>query len=83
VGEADWATDHVIQLFLTPTSGSLFGAESMTLDLKAVIDGLRGMGYIPNDDYLTSIQIGWEIIEGGEFQTTKFWTALQNEAEPQ
>ena len=83
VGKADWASGNVIQLFLTPTSGPLFGSESMTLDLKAVIDGLRGMGYIPNDDYLTSIQIGWEIVDGGEFQVTKYWTALQDEPDPQ
>ncbi len=83
VGKADWATGNTIQLFLTPTNGSLFGSESMTLDLKAVIDGLRGMKLIPDTDYLTSIQIGWEIIDGGTFQTSKYWTALQNEPDPE
>jgi hypothetical protein len=83
VGKADWATGNTIQLFLTPTSGALFGSETMTLDLKAVIDGLRGMKLIPDTDYLTSIQIGWEIIDGGTFQTSKYWTALQNEPDPQ
>jgi hypothetical protein len=83
VGKADWASGKTIQLFMTPTSGSLFGSETMTLDLKAVIDGLRALGHIPDDDYLTSIQIGWEIISGGEFQVSKYWTALQNEPDPQ
>ncbi|MGE0188565.1 MAG: hypothetical protein AB7F79_12620 [Steroidobacteraceae bacterium] len=82
VGTAGWATGNVIQLFLVPNSGPLFGSETMTLDLKAVIDGLRGLGLIPDSDYLTSIQIGWEIIEGGTFTTNKFWTALQNEPDP-
>jgi hypothetical protein len=83
VGKESWASGNTIQLFLTPTSGSLFGSETMTLDLKAVIDGLRKLGYIPDSDYLTSIQNGWEIIDGGTFQTSKYWTALQGEPDPE
>jgi hypothetical protein len=82
VGQADWATGNVIQLFLVPTSARLFGSEDLTLDLKAVIDGLRRSGLVPDSDYLTSIQIGWEIVEGGNFTTLEHWTALQDEAEP-
>jgi hypothetical protein len=82
IGKADWASGNVIQLFLVPTSGRLFGSEAMTLDLKAVIDALRKDGLIPDSDYLTSIQAGWEIIEGGSFTTLEHWTALQDEAMP-
>ncbi len=82
VGQADWATGNVIQLFLVPTKGRLFGSEDMTLDLKAVIDGLHQSGLIADSEYLTSIQAGWEIIEGGTFTTLEHWTALQDEPEP-
>ena len=54
-----------------------------TMDLKSAIDDLSSDGYISaTDDYLTSIQIGWEIIEGGTFRTNDFWTALQDEVSP-
>lgn len=81
--KADWASGNVIELFKTPVTGQLFGSEDMSLDLKTVIFKLRDMGLIPASDYLTSIQIGWEIIDGGVFQTKSFWTALQNEPDPE
>jgi hypothetical protein len=41
------------------------------------------MGHLSTTtDYLTSIQAGWEIIQGGQFTTRDFWTAVQDEPDP-
>jgi hypothetical protein len=77
------ATERVVTLFLDPHTIYDFGQDEMTLDLKAVIDALVGMGHLSTTtDYLTSIQAGWEIIQGGEFTTQDFWTAVQDEPDP-
>jgi hypothetical protein len=83
-GDSMSATTRVITLYRQPESASaFFGSEDMTLDLKAMIDQLVGLGYLSaTEDYLTGIQIGWEIIWGGTFQTNEFWTALQDEPDP-
>lgn len=83
VSSESWATGNVVHLYKGPINGTLMGSEDMTLDLKAVIDYLRAKGLIPDSDYLTSINAGWEVTDGGTFNTTSFWTALQNEADPQ
>ena len=78
--EAGWGTAyHAILLYAMPFDGSLMGTESWTLDLKAVIDDLKNLGYIAGNLYLTSIQAGFEPITDGEFKTTAYWTAVQNE----
>jgi hypothetical protein len=83
VTTASWASGKTLVLYLDPTTDLTMGLESMTLDLKAVIDGLVALDHISaTNDYLTSIQIGWEIIDGGEYKTTDYWTALQDEALP-
>jgi len=72
----------VIELFATPVNGSDMGIDDMTLDLKEVIDFYVKDGSILSTDYLTSIQTGWEVVAGGTFVTSDFWTALQDEPEP-
>ena len=72
----------VVELFATPVSGSDMGIDDMTLDLKEVIDYYVQDGSILSTDYLTSIQTGWEVVAGGTFVTSDFWTALQDEPEP-
>jgi hypothetical protein len=72
----------VVELFATPVNGSDMGIDDMTLDLKEVIDYYVKDGSILSTDYLTSIQTGWEILAGGTFVTSDFWTALQDEPEP-
>jgi hypothetical protein len=72
----------VVELFATPVNGDDMGVDDMTLDLKEVIDFYVKDGSILSTDYLTSIQTGWEIVAGGTFVTTDFWTALQDEPEP-
>jgi hypothetical protein len=89
-----FSSNYTIALFLVDTvAGSLIGAEDLTLDLKAVIDyfrrsnlGIKDTGgnvintpLISDNEYLTSINAGWEVNVGGKFTTTSFWTALQNE----
>ena len=75
-------TERVVTLFLDPHTDYDFGTDDMTLDLKAVIDSLVGLGHLSTTtDYLTSIQAGWEIVSGGTYQTLDFWTAVQNEAD--
>lgn len=68
-----------VQLYIDQVSGSVLGADDMTLDLKTVIDHYVTQGSIKSTDYLTSIQAGWEIVSGGTYKTDDFWTALQNE----
>lgn len=77
------ATTRTITLYRLPEiGGTTFGSEDMTLDLKSMIDALAARGKLSaTEDYLTSIQIGWEIIWGGTFQTNDFWTAIQNETD--
>lgn len=83
VGTAFWATGKVLVLHMLPRNGLNFGQDSMTLDLKKLIDALRDMGHISGtNDYLTSIQAGWEIIAGGSYTTTDYWTAIQSESAP-
>jgi len=72
----------VVELFATPVNGSDMGIDDMTLDLKEVIDYYVKDGSILSTDYLTSIQTGWEILAGGTFVTSDFWTALQDDPEP-
>ena len=81
-GPGQSATRTVVTLYYEPQSNWLFGTEDMTLDIKTTIDELVALGHIGEDEYLTSIQIGWEIIWGGSFQTLDFWTAVQDEPEP-
>jgi hypothetical protein len=81
IGKSEWSTGNTIQLHKLPVEGRVWGSEDMTLDLKVVIDGLRKLRLIPDDVYLTSIQAGWEIIEGGTFETLEFWTAVQDDPE--
>jgi hypothetical protein len=79
-----WATRHTIRVFCMPNDeGDHFGVTSMTMDLKAFLDYFVDKGYISaTEDYLTSIQVGWEIIEGGTYEITDFWTALRDEPTP-
>ncbi|HYP89414.1 MAG TPA: hypothetical protein VEQ59_14705 [Polyangiaceae bacterium] len=72
----------VVELFATPVEGDNMGIDDMTLDLKEVIDYYVQDGSIKTTDYLTSIQTGWEVVAGGTFVTNDFWTALQDEPEP-
>ena len=72
----------VVELFAMPVSANDMGIDDMTLDLKEVIDFYVKDGSILSTDYLTSIQTGWEVVAGGTFVTSDFWTALQDEPEP-
>lgn len=41
-------------------------------DLKPIIDYCVKNKWLKREHYLTSVQAGWEIVEGGKFETTKF-----------
>jgi hypothetical protein len=75
------STRSRIQLFVDGGSGAVLGRDDMTLDLKAVIDYYVQQGQLRSSDFLTSIQAGFEIVEGGTYQTNEFWTAVQGEAD--
>lgn len=82
VFQSSWASGNTIELFPGPFPDYLvFGTKDLTVDYRAVILDLVARGLIPASDYLTSIQAGYEVIAGGTFQTTIFWTALQNEVD--
>ena len=48
------------------------GQNSMTVDMKPLIDYCVGRGWLQSTQYMTSIQAGWEIIAGGTFRTSAF-----------
>lgn len=73
-----WAYNNTIILYLAPDQNAILGQNSHKVNLKAIIDRLIAMGHISNNqDYLTSVQIGWEIIDGAVFKTTGFMTDIQ------
>jgi len=76
------STRNRVQLYVDQSAGAVLGVDSMTLDLKAVIDYYVAQGQIKATDYLTSIQAGWEIVSGGTYETKDFWTAVQDEPQP-
>lgn len=78
--KTDWATGNTIELFPGPFNDyKVFGTKDLTFDYLAIVKDLVARGLIPSTDYLTSIQAGFEVIAGGTFRTTQFWTALQSE----
>lgn len=84
VFQSSWASGNTIELFPGPFNDyKILGKKDLTIDYRGVVRDLVAMGLIPNTDYLTSIQAGFEVISGGAFQTTQFWTALQNEVDGQ
>lgn len=52
-----------------PVSG---GGNSMTVNMKPLINYCVSKGWLQTSEYMTSIQAGWEIIAGGSFRTTAF-----------
>jgi hypothetical protein len=70
-----------IQLYVDQENGNVLGRDDMTLDLKAVVDHYVQANLIRASDYLTSIQAGYEIVSGGAYQTSEFWTAVQGEGD--
>jgi Secretion system C-terminal sorting domain len=77
------ATERVLTMFLMPyastSAPSVMGSQDATIDLKGIIDFWKNAGKIPSNYYLSSIQTGFEIIQGGSFVTQDYWTAIQNE----
>jgi hypothetical protein len=76
------STRNRVQLYIDQVAGDVLGVDSMTLDLKAVIDYYVAQGQIKSTDYLTSIQAGWEIVSGGTYETKDFWSAVQDDPQP-
>jgi Calx-beta domain len=76
------ATGNVIEIFPGPYNDyKVLGTKDLTIDYLGVVKDLVAMGLIPATDYLTSIQAGYEVIAGGPFRTTQFWTAINNEVD--
>ena len=48
------------------------GQNSMTVDMKPLINYCVSRGWLQSTQYMTSIQAGWEIIAGGTFRTSSF-----------
>lgn len=78
-GPQFWALEHNIVLFVSPISDFEGGCHSITIDLKKVITHFVDNGPLRSSDYLLGIHAGWEIIEGGTYETTNYWVSLQNE----
>lgn len=76
------STRNRIQLYVNSANGNVLGKDDMLIDLKAIVDHYVDGGQIKSGDWLTSIQAGYEIVEGGDFTTNDFWTALNDEAWP-
>lgn len=58
--------DNVFSFRLTSQSNSI------SVNIKPIIDYCVARGWMSNSVYLTSIQAGWEIIRGGTFTTTAY-----------
>jgi Calx-beta domain len=76
------ASGNTIQLFPGPFNDYMvMGTKDLTLDYLGVVKDLVSLGLIPANEYLTSIQVGYEMIGNGTLTTTAFWTAINNEAD--
>ncbi len=99
VESRSWATGNTIEYFIKPftdytgggTSGTprIGGVMDLAINFKAFIDHAISIGALPDTDYLTSIQVGWEVQaahpavdpSAGTYRTTAYWTALQSETD--
>jgi hypothetical protein len=70
-----------VKLYVDGESGATMGKKELTIDLKQVIDAYVEKGKIKSTDYLTGIQAGFEIVEGGSYVVEDFWTAINDEPE--
>lgn len=64
----DLGSGRDVMSFL-PASG---GQNSITLDMKPLINYCVGRGWLQTSESMTSVQAGWEIIQGGTFRTSAF-----------
>lgn len=66
-GAADWLM-HVRPVNFT---------KNATHDIKGILDWGREYFIVNDNMYLTSIQVGWELIDGGSgFSTSQYWTRV-------
>lgn len=70
---------QILELYVAPFSGAMYGVEDMTLDVKALLDALVAKGLLSSDLFLNGVQAGWEVTAGGKFRSDVFWFAVQDE----
>jgi hypothetical protein len=82
VDSRSWATGNTIQIWPVPWNDFLnFGYQDMEVDFAAVFADLRTLTFLPSDEYLNGYEVGVEPIAGGMHTTTRFWSAIQSEAD--
>lgn len=74
LGGRHWNVYHALQnggdvMSFLPVSG---GQNSITVDMKPLINYCVSRGWLQTSEYMTSIQAGWEITAGGTFRTSAF-----------
>ncbi len=81
-------TFTVIQVYPMPLpNANYYGYMDTTCNVKAIVDYFTANGVMNTSHYLTSIQMGWEILAGntssnsGTYMVNEAWSALQAEAD--
>jgi hypothetical protein len=47
-------------------------SNSINVDVRPIINYIVSQGWMSNSVYCTSVQAGWEIIQGGTFRTSSY-----------
>lgn len=77
----NWAGATEIAVWPLPFNDyKIWGQKDITVNLLPLIQYFIAQKLITPTDYLTSHQMGWEIIAGGVYATTACWTALQGDS---
>jgi lysophospholipase L1-like esterase len=81
--KSDWASANTVEIFVGPCTSdhTICGSKEIVIDHLAVLKALAAKGVLSANEYITSIQAGFELLAGGSYRVRDFWIAFDDQAE--